>query len=457
VKSPSPLLGFNNNVKHKGRVFHIQTEDSGIKHPHVITHLFVDGGRILKSVKTSYAEFLEDEQMAVKVRQLMQEQHKAMFIALRAGKFDHQMDGEAAPPPSSQASSAKIPAPPASQAGVAVEGDPKAEPPSSVPTDAKAQAKDSTKADTTEEVAAEGAPRSESGARSDAESTGAANGDVAPVSAQAASLRGGSQAAVPRIRIPTSPPLRSERGSAPPNPVSLRAPSLIPPPPRAPSASLSSRQATSQATHGDRRTDPRAETEQAMPAAQARARVNSPALELNLEALERASSEVGQGSVHSGDLRDLPPPPAAVLGKKPASIDTSYRSIAPPRADSAASGPSVHPSAGPSGGRPEPGTRRTPPPPPASSPGSTFGAGPPMRPRTTPFSSLSRPPTPTERRSVTPQGARYAPSRPASIFGSARPQEGSSIFGEDLISEKSLDEVILSYLAEDLEGSKPKP
>lgn len=51
---------------------------------------------------------------------------------------------------------------------------------------------------------------------------------------------------------------------------------------------------------------------------------------------------------------------------------------------------------------------------------------------------------------------RYAPSRPASIFGSSRPQEGSSIFGEDLISEKSLDEVILSYLAEDLDASPSK-
>ena len=68
----------------------------------------------------------------------------------------------------------------------------------------------------------------------------------------------------------------------------------------------------------------------------------------------------------------------------------------------------------------------------------------------------ARLPTGGERRSLTPTGARYAPSRPASIFGSARPQEGSSIFGEDLISEKSLDEVILSYLAEDLDGSKPK-
>lgn len=53
-------------------------------------------------------------------------------------------------------------------------------------------------------------------------------------------------------------------------------------------------------------------------------------------------------------------------------------------------------------------------------------------------------------------GGRYAPSRPSSIFATTRPAEGASIFGEDLISEKSLDEVILSYLAEDLDGPQEK-
>jgi hypothetical protein len=53
-----------------------------------------------------------------------------------------------------------------------------------------------------------------------------------------------------------------------------------------------------------------------------------------------------------------------------------------------------------------------------------------------------------------PAERRYAPTRPAAVFGQARPQQGKSIFGEDLISDKSLDEVILSYLAEDLEEKK---
>ena len=94
AKFQSPLLGYNNNVRHKGRVFHIQTEDSGVNHPHIITHLFMDGGRILKSVKKSYAEHIGSDGMSEVVRQMMKEQHKAMFIALRDGHFDELVDGK---------------------------------------------------------------------------------------------------------------------------------------------------------------------------------------------------------------------------------------------------------------------------------------------------------------------------------------------------------------------------
>ena len=84
----SPLLGYNNNVRHKGKLYHIQTEDSGIKHPHIITHLFADGGRILSSKKTSYAEHVGSENCRQIVKKLMQDQHKAMFVALKSGEFE---------------------------------------------------------------------------------------------------------------------------------------------------------------------------------------------------------------------------------------------------------------------------------------------------------------------------------------------------------------------------------
>jgi hypothetical protein len=84
----SPLLGYNNNVLHEGRVFHIQTEDSGPEHAHVFTHLFGEGGRVIATRKTCCAEYVGTPRCVDRVKKLMQAQHKAMFIALRDGLFD---------------------------------------------------------------------------------------------------------------------------------------------------------------------------------------------------------------------------------------------------------------------------------------------------------------------------------------------------------------------------------
>ncbi len=81
------IPGFNHNIKHKGRIFHIQTEDSGQKNPHIITHLFV-GGNILSSKKTSYVDIVEKPDYEKAVRSMMEEQHKQMLRALINGAFD---------------------------------------------------------------------------------------------------------------------------------------------------------------------------------------------------------------------------------------------------------------------------------------------------------------------------------------------------------------------------------
>jgi hypothetical protein len=79
--------GFNHNIKHKGRIFHIQTEDSGPKNPHIITHLFV-GGNILASKKTQYADIVGQTEYEKTVRSMMEEQHKQMLRNLVNGVFD---------------------------------------------------------------------------------------------------------------------------------------------------------------------------------------------------------------------------------------------------------------------------------------------------------------------------------------------------------------------------------
>ena len=81
------VQGFNHNIKHKGKLFHIQTEDSGRDNPHIITHVFV-GGNILASKKTSYADIVKADRLESIVRELMEEQHKSVLRNLINGVYD---------------------------------------------------------------------------------------------------------------------------------------------------------------------------------------------------------------------------------------------------------------------------------------------------------------------------------------------------------------------------------
>jgi len=88
-------LGFNNNVQYRGATYHVQTEDSGIDRPHLITHLFADGGRVIKSHKRTYAKEVQRADVATYVRGLMKAQHMEMCIHLREGAFDEVIAGRA--------------------------------------------------------------------------------------------------------------------------------------------------------------------------------------------------------------------------------------------------------------------------------------------------------------------------------------------------------------------------
>jgi len=98
MKRPSfrrAQMGFNNNIKFKENVFHVQTEDSGLDQPHIISHLFADGGRVIKSHKRSYASEVARPDVAEYVRGLMKSQHLEMVVMLREGRFDQVIAGKA--------------------------------------------------------------------------------------------------------------------------------------------------------------------------------------------------------------------------------------------------------------------------------------------------------------------------------------------------------------------------
>lgn len=93
-KRPSLLAGYNTGVRYRGAEYHVQTEDSGIDHPHVITHLFARGGHIIATRKTSYAEHVGTDAYPAVVQQLIRAQHKQMLVALRDGEYDRQLPRE---------------------------------------------------------------------------------------------------------------------------------------------------------------------------------------------------------------------------------------------------------------------------------------------------------------------------------------------------------------------------
>jgi hypothetical protein len=419
AKFQSPLLGYNNNVRHRGRVFHIQTEDSGVNHPHIITHLFMDGGRILKSVKKSYAEHVGTDNMSETVRVMMKEQHKAMFIALRDGQFDALVDGgdkkrpvgdhgarpsgpelapvvptaAATPTATAQAAAAaktNEPAPPreGNEGSVVVGQAPAAAAPARAVEDVAPAKTASNEIPVVPEPSAVTTP--------DPRKVLHDTASAGPEEAAPATIDESSRA----VAIGADPPL-------PPELEALLRDELPPPdPPTDPTGGL-------------------AETalDDAEPATtrEPSKHISAHELTLDFDALERDSA-VSPSFQQPGDL---PPPPKSLFAKEPrtgtySAVDADGRQNEP------------HGSAA----RPATPSARPPTQPPAARQGSAM----PRRPSEKPASD-----------------GRHAPAGPAAISNGAPKQASpASIFSDDLVSDKSLDEVILSYLAEDLDPPRRK-
>ena len=84
------ITGLNHNIMHNGHLYHIQTEDSGRRNPHVISHLFLDGV-ILATEKNSYAESvgLPEAEFTEAVKKIINKSHRMMINKLVTGGYDH--------------------------------------------------------------------------------------------------------------------------------------------------------------------------------------------------------------------------------------------------------------------------------------------------------------------------------------------------------------------------------
>ncbi len=82
------LTGFNTDVEYDGRVFHVQTEDKGLKNP-TVESLVYTGGEIVGSRRSSYADLVgADGFSEVELQHRMEGQHQAVIREVLSGRFD---------------------------------------------------------------------------------------------------------------------------------------------------------------------------------------------------------------------------------------------------------------------------------------------------------------------------------------------------------------------------------
>ena len=85
------ITGFNTDIRHNEKVYHVQTEDKGVGNPYIESLVYV-GGEILASKKTSYAEQLKSGIDEKWIGGLMEQQHRTMIAAIKRGRFDGPAD-----------------------------------------------------------------------------------------------------------------------------------------------------------------------------------------------------------------------------------------------------------------------------------------------------------------------------------------------------------------------------
>jgi hypothetical protein len=81
------ITGFNTDVKHGDTVYHVQTEDKGLKNPLILSLIYVKGA-ILDAFRIRYQDFLASDQFSEALLQkILEFQHRQIVGAIKRGKY----------------------------------------------------------------------------------------------------------------------------------------------------------------------------------------------------------------------------------------------------------------------------------------------------------------------------------------------------------------------------------
>src|ERR1041385_510125 len=81
------ITGYNTDVEYDGVVYHVQTEDKGLRTPMILSLVYV-GGEILAAKRAPYDDLIAggfDEKILV---QRLERQHKLICAAVHAGRIE---------------------------------------------------------------------------------------------------------------------------------------------------------------------------------------------------------------------------------------------------------------------------------------------------------------------------------------------------------------------------------
>jgi hypothetical protein len=81
------ITGFNTDVEHDGVVYHVQTEDKGLKSPLILSLVYV-GGTILASKRTPYEDLIKAGYDEKALSERLNRQHKLICAAIHAGRIE---------------------------------------------------------------------------------------------------------------------------------------------------------------------------------------------------------------------------------------------------------------------------------------------------------------------------------------------------------------------------------
>jgi len=81
------ITGFNTDIEHDGVVYHVQTEDKGLKTPMILSLVYV-GGTILASKRTPYKDLVAKGFSDEVLSERLSRQHRLICAAIHAGRVN---------------------------------------------------------------------------------------------------------------------------------------------------------------------------------------------------------------------------------------------------------------------------------------------------------------------------------------------------------------------------------